>query len=98
MVDLSERENGLWRRERGDRANTEYYSTWKKTKIIVVLKINEQFLGRQKRCEWFFENESIPVERGGCNVYSPKCKMPEEVFVMKVSTAGPKQLIGAFIK
>jgi len=24
MVDLSERENGLWRRERGDRASTEY--------------------------------------------------------------------------
>jgi len=23
MVDLSERENGLWGRERGDRANTE---------------------------------------------------------------------------
>jgi len=25
MVDLSERENGLWGRERGDRANTEWH-------------------------------------------------------------------------
>jgi len=41
MADLSERKNGLWGRERGDRANTEFNLTFSKLNLISYQKPTE---------------------------------------------------------
>ena len=43
MVDLSERENGVWRTERGDRANTEYYPHYDPLSGIMISNFWETF-------------------------------------------------------